>query len=98
MLSVTAWSWPWMLAMPVKISPLFCAARSISQSFDGFCVSRQRPYQSVVFGRYSKPSRDPGTICTFFKGRIDSGEQRQLWLSHNMWVLYSYTQDRVLAC
>jgi hypothetical protein len=50
MLSVTAWSWPWMLAMPVKLSA-FCATRSIVQSFDGFWVSRQRPYQSVVFGR-----------------------------------------------
>jgi hypothetical protein len=68
--------------VPVRIALLFCAARSIIQSFDGFCVSRQRPYQSVVFGRYSKPGSYPGTICPFFNGRIEGGEPCQPQLTN----------------
>src|SRR6266478_9124941 len=86
-----------MLAMPVKISPLFCAARSIIQSFDGFWASRQRPYQSVVFGRYSKAGREPGTGRSLLSGRIDGGDPFQLRLTNIVWVSSIGTQARVLT-
>ena len=78
--------------------PFFCASRSISQSFAALPASRQRPYQSVVFG--TKVHRQLGAgqhPAVAERGASTAGRPFQIRLTNIVWVSSIGTQARLLT-
>src|SRR6266550_8222245 len=77
--------------------PFRCASRSISQSLAALPASRQRPYQSVVFGRKSIVSLEPGSPRVVLSAARSGGRFFQERLTNIVWVSSIGTQARLLT-
>src|SRR5271169_1696344 len=79
------------------IPPFFCASRSISQSLPPTPASRQRPYQSVVFGTKSIVSFEPGSVRVLLSAARSAGKPFHERLTNIVCPSSIGTQARLLT-